>query len=113
MLFISHDLSVVRSLTDTVVVMYKRPRRRAGADRRRSSPHPRASLYARAARRDPGQPIRASARNARFLNAGEIDARYSALSCCGRASLKPVGFLACAQLVAIAPGHLVEAMSTH
>ena len=53
MLFISHDLSVVRSLTDTVVVMY-RGRVVEQAPTATALRQPAASLYARAARRDPG-----------------------------------------------------------
>ena len=53
MLFISHDLSVIRSLTDTVVVMYRGRVVEAGPDGD-ALRHTAAPLYARAARRDPG-----------------------------------------------------------
>ena len=92
MLFISHDLGVVRSLTDTVVVMYRgRVVEQAPTDS--IFANPRASLYAGAARCDPGQPIQRDDASARFLNAAEIDAADAALRCAaGRC--EPRSFLA-------------------
>ena len=71
MLFISHDLSVIRSLTETVVVMYQ-GRIVEQAPTARLFAMPRAPLHAGAARRDPGDQS-ASAPRTTFLKAAEID----------------------------------------
>lgn len=109
MLFISHDLSVIRSLTDTVVVMYRgrvveqAPTARLFATPRH--PYTRALLDAIPAT-NPRQ-----RRERTFLKAAEIDeaipryARVDVAEDCLPNHLP--------QLVSIAPGHRVEAIVTH
>ena len=108
MLFISHDLSVVRSLTDTVVVMYRgrvveqAPTATIFSDARH--PYTRALLDAIPVTNPRDR------RQRTFLAAEDIEQatpRY------GRASLAGVAAPGDApQLVGVAPGHLVEAIVT-
>jgi len=108
MLFISHDLSVVRSLTDTVVVMYKG---------RVVEQAPTAAIFA-----NPRHPYTRSLldaipvtnprdrRQRTFLQQADIDRatpHYVVAELPGHAqpAAEP-------QLVAVAPGHLVEAVVT-
>jgi peptide/nickel transport system ATP-binding protein/glutathione transport system ATP-binding protein len=106
MLFISHDLSVVRSLTDTVVVMYRG---------RVVEQAPTAALFA-----NPQHPytralldaIPASnpreRRERTFLKPSEIDAAIPRFARADIADDPAAGDLP--QLVAVAPGHRVEAI---
>jgi peptide/nickel transport system ATP-binding protein/glutathione transport system ATP-binding protein len=108
MLFISHDLSVVRSLTDTVVVMYRgrvveqAPTATIFSDARH--PYTRALLDAIPVTNPRDR------RQRTFLSAEDIEQatpRY------GRASLAGMPTPGGApQLVGVAPGHLVEAIVT-
>lgn len=108
MLFISHDLSVVRSLTDTVVVMYKG---------RVVEQAPTAAIFA-----SPRHPYTRSLldaipvtnprdrRQRTFLQQAEIDKatpHFVVAELPGHAQPRPEP-----QLVAVAPGHLVEAVVT-
>ncbi len=108
-LFISHDLSVVRSLTDTVMVMYRG---------RVVEQAPTASLFA-----NPQHPYTRALldaipatnprdrRERKFLKPAEIEAAMPRLA---RSTLTDGPSPADApQLVSIAPGHLVEAIVTH
>ena len=109
MLFISHDLSVIRSLTDTVAVMYRG---------RIVEQAPTASLFA-----SPQHPYTRALldaipatnprdrRQRKFLKAAEIEAAMPRLA---KSTLTDGPLPADApQLVTIAPGHLVEAIVTH
>jgi peptide/nickel transport system ATP-binding protein/glutathione transport system ATP-binding protein len=109
MLFISHDLSVVRSLTDSVVVMYRG---------RVVEQAPTAALFA-----SPQHPYTRSlldaipATNPRdrrqrtFLKASDIEAAMPRLTASSLAAAATPGDTP--QLVSVAPGHLVEAIVTH
>ncbi|UJW86829.1 ABC transporter ATP-binding protein [Devosia sp. SL43] len=106
-LFISHDLSTVKSLTDSVVVMYRGrvveegPTERLFADPQH--PYTRALLDAIPAT----SPSERRLRN--FLSADEINAqtpRYTAIQTGAAPNATP-------QLVTIAPGHRVEAIVTN
>jgi oligopeptide/dipeptide ABC transporter ATP-binding protein len=109
MLFISHDLSVIRSLTDTVVVMYRgrvveeAPTATLFATPRH--PYTRALLDAIPATNPRER------RERTFLKAEQIDeatpryARVDIAEECAAGDLP--------QLVSIAPGHRVEAIVTH
>jgi oligopeptide/dipeptide ABC transporter ATP-binding protein len=107
MLFISHDLSTVKSLTDSVVVMYRgrvveeAPTARIFAEPKH--PYTRALLDAIPAANPRDK------RQRTFLAADEIEAqtpRYSATQTGLAPSTTP-------QLVTIAPGHRVEAIVTN
>jgi peptide/nickel transport system ATP-binding protein/glutathione transport system ATP-binding protein len=109
MLFISHDLSVVRSLTDTVVVMYRGRvvEQAATADLFASPQHP----YTRALLDAIPATNPRDRRKRTFLKAAEIEAampRFAASALTDAASPGDIP-----QLVSIAPGHLVEAIVTH
>ena len=108
MLFISHDLSVVRSLTDTVVVMYKG---------RVVEQAPTGAIFA-----NPRHPYTRSLldaipvtnprdrRKRTFLQQADIDRatpHYVVAELSGHVTPAPEP-----QLVAVAPGHLVEAVVT-
>ncbi len=109
MLFISHDLSVVRSLTDTVVVMYRgRVVEQAPTARLFANPqHP----YTRALLDAIPATNPRDKRQRTFLKAAQIEAATPRLSR-GTISedLAPADL---PQLVSIGPGHLVEAIVTH
>ena len=105
-LFISHDLSTVKSLTDSVVVMYRgrvveeAPTERLFADPRH--PYTRALLDAIPATNPRDK------RERSFLSADEIRARtprYTVIQTGSAPSPDP-------QLVTVAPGHRVEAIVT-
>jgi peptide/nickel transport system ATP-binding protein/glutathione transport system ATP-binding protein len=107
-LFISHDLSVVRSLTDTVVVMYRgrvveqAPTAALFADARH--PYTRALLDAIPATNPRNR------RQRTFIKMGDMDSvtpRLSATTLAGTATPADLP-----QLVSVAPGHLVEAIVT-
>ncbi len=107
MLFISHDLSTVKSLTDSVVVMYRgrvveeAPTARIFAEPQH--PYTRALLDAIPAANPRDK------RQRTFLAAAEIEAqtpRYSVIQTGMAPSATP-------QLVTIAPGHRVEAIVTN
>ncbi len=109
MLFISHDLSVVRSLTDSVAVMYRGRvvEQAATADLFASPQHP----YTRALLDAIPATNPRDRRQRTFLKAAEIDAampRFAAsrLATAAAPSDTP-------QLVSVAPGHLVEAIVTN
>lgn len=109
MLFISHDLSVVRSLTDTVVVMYRgrvveqAPTGALFADPRH--PYTRALLDAIPATNPRNR------RQRTFLKAADIEAAVPRLAAASLAEAATPG--STPQLVSIAPGHLVEAIVTN
>jgi oligopeptide/dipeptide ABC transporter ATP-binding protein len=106
MLFISHDLSTVKSLTDSVVVMYRgrvveeAPTARIFAEPQH--PYTRALLDAIPAANPRDK------RERSFLDAAELDARTP------RYTVTQTGMApnATPQLVTIAPGHRVEAVVT-
>lgn len=107
-LFISHDLSVVRSLTDSVVVMYRgrvveqAPTASLFADARH--PYTRALLDAIPATNPRNR------RQRTFIKMGDMDSvtpRLSANTLAGTATPADLP-----QLVSVAPGHLVEAIVT-
>ncbi|UYN99057.1 MAG: ABC transporter ATP-binding protein [Devosia sp.] len=105
-LFISHDLSTVKSLTDTVVVMYRgRVVEEAPTERIFSDPqHP----YTRALLDAIPATNPRDRRERRFLGAAEIEAatpRYTVIQTGAAPNATP-------QLVTIAPGHRVEAVVT-
>ena len=109
MLFISHDLSVIRSLTDTVVVMYRgRVVEEAPTARLFATPqHP----YTRALLDAIPATNPRERRQRIFLKAAEIDEatpRYTSADVAEECL--PAGL---PQLVSIAPGHRVEAIVTH
>jgi len=109
MLFISHDLSVVRSLTDSVVVMYKG---------RVVEQAPTANIFA-----SPQHPYTRSLldaipvtnprdrRERSFITADDIAAGTPRLSRSSLAAEATAGDIP--QLVSVAPGHLVEAIVTN
>ncbi|MBU2369456.1 MAG: ABC transporter ATP-binding protein, partial [Alphaproteobacteria bacterium] len=105
-LFISHDLSTVKSLTDSVVVMYRgRVVEQAPTERIFSDPqHP----YTRALLDAIPAANPRDKRERTFLAAGDLEAqtpRYTTI----QTGLAPN---ATPQLVTIAPGHRVEAVVT-
>ena len=109
MLFISHDLSVIRSLTDTVVVMYRgRVVEEAPTARLFATPqHP----YTRALLDAIPATNPRERRERIFLKAAEIDEatpRYTSADVAEECSPTDLP-----QLVSIAPGHRVEAIVTH
>ncbi|WP_423067831.1 dipeptide ABC transporter ATP-binding protein [Devosia sp. CN2-171] len=108
MLFISHDLSVVRSLTDTVMVMYRgrvvEQAPTASLFETPRHPYTRALLDAIPATNPRDR------RQRSFLKAGDIEAALPRVSASSLASPATVGELP--QLVSVAPGHLVEAIVT-
>ncbi|HEY0854333.1 MAG TPA: ATP-binding cassette domain-containing protein, partial [Devosia sp.] len=109
MLFISHDLSVIRSLTDTVAVMYRgRIVEQAPTTSLFASPqHP----YTRALLDAIPATNPRDRRQRKFLKAAEIEAAMPRLA---KSTLTDGPLPADApQLVTIAPGHLVEAIVTH
>ncbi|CAN7389690.1 ABC transporter ATP-binding protein [Devosia sp. LjRoot16] len=109
MLFISHDLSVVRSLTDSVVVMYKG---------RVVEQAPTANIFA-----NPRHPYTRSLldaipvtnprdrRERSFVTADDIAAGTPRLARSSLAAEATAGDIP--QLVSVAPGHLVEAIVTN
>jgi len=109
MLFISHDLSVVRSLTDSVVVMYKG---------RVVEQAPTANIFA-----NPRHPYTRSLldalpvtnprdrRERSFITADDIAAGTPRLSRSSLTAEAATGDVP--QLVSVAPGHLVEAIVTN
>ncbi len=107
-LFISHDLSVVRSLTDTVVVMYRgrvveqAPTAALFADARH--PYTRALLDAIPATNPRNR------RQRTFIKMGDMDSVTPRLSATTLAGTPTPADLP--QLVSVAPGHLVEAIVT-
>jgi len=107
-LFISHDLSVVRSLTDTVVVMYRgrvveqAPTAALFADARH--PYTRALLDAIPATNPRNR------RQRTFIKMGDMDSVTPRLSAATLAGTPTPADLP--QLVSVAPGHLVEAIVT-
>lgn len=109
MLFISHDLSVVRSLTDSVVVMYKgRVVEQAPTANIFANPH---HPYTRSLL-DAIPVTNPSARRQRtFITADDIVAGTPRLSRSSLAAEAAAGDIP--QLVSVAPGHLVEAIVTN
>ncbi len=108
MLFISHDLSVVRSLTDTVVVMYKgRVVEQAPTGEIFANPrHP----YTRSLLDAIPVTSPRDRRQRTFMQQAEIDKatpHFVVAELPGHAQPRPEP-----QLVAVAPGHLVEAVVT-
>jgi peptide/nickel transport system ATP-binding protein/glutathione transport system ATP-binding protein len=109
MLFISHDLSVVRSLTDTVVVMYRgRVVEQAPTASLFASPH---HPYTRALLDAIPATNPRNRRQRTFLKPADIEAAVPRLAASSLAEAATPG--AAPQLVSIAPGHLVEAIVTH
>ena len=109
MLFISHDLSVIRSLTDTVAVMYRgRIVEQAPTASLFSNPqHP----YTRALLDAIPATNPRERRQRTFLKSAEIDAAVPRLAKSTLSDGPPPADVP--QLVSIAPGHLVEAIVTH
>jgi len=106
MLFISHDLGTVRTLTDTVVVMYRgrvvEQAPTAQIFENPQHPYTRALLDAIPASNPRNKRLRT------FLSAADIDAatpRYTVIQTGKAPNAEP-------QLVSIAPNHLVEAVVT-
>ncbi|KKC35250.1 hypothetical protein WH87_16750 [Devosia epidermidihirudinis] len=108
MLFISHDLSVVRSLTDSVVVMYRgRVVEQAPTAQLFASPqHP----YTRALLDAIPVTNPSLRRDRTFLTAEQIASATPRVS---RSSIADALPGETPQLITIAPGHLVEAIVTH
>jgi ABC-type microcin C transport system duplicated ATPase subunit YejF len=109
MLFISHDLSVVRSLTDSVVVMYRgRVVEQAPTASLFASPH---HPYTRALLDAIPATNPRNRRQRTFLKPADIEAAVPRLAASSLAAAATPGTVP--QLVSIAPGHLVEAIVTH
>ena len=109
MLFISHDLSVIRSLTDTVVVMYRgRIVEQASTATLFANPrHP----YTRALLDAIPATNPRERRHRTFLKAAQIDDATPRYTRADIAEDRMPGDVP--QLVSIAPGHRVEAIVTH
>ncbi len=109
MLFISHDLSVVRSLTDSVVVMYRGRvvEQAPTADLFASPQHP----YTRSLLDAIPATNPRDRRQRTFLKASDIEAAMPRLTASSLAAAATPGDTP--QLVSVAPGHLVEAIVTH
>ena len=108
MLFISHDLSVVRSLTDTVMVMYRGRvvEQAPTADLFESPRHP----YTRALLDAIPATNPRNRRQRTFLKPGDIEAALPRVPASALASPASVGEVP--QFVSVAPGHMVEAIVT-
>ena len=109
MLFISHDLSVIRSLTDTVAVMYRgrivEQAPTAALFANAHHPYTRALLDAIPATNPRDR------RHRTFLKSAEIEAAMPRLAASSLTDAPPPSDTP--QLISIAPGHRVEAIVTH